>query len=61
VSGIAVRKPHSIGGNRVNVRRGNLLASLAAQVGIAQIIGQNDNNVWSFLASDNAAGSRQQD
>ncbi|OPZ04305.1 MAG: hypothetical protein BWZ10_03187 [candidate division BRC1 bacterium ADurb.BinA364] len=45
MGGVAVGEAHAIGGQRVDVWRGDVLATLAAQVGVAQIVGENDDDV----------------
>ena len=54
---VAVGEPHSIGGDRIDVRRLQAPATVAADVAVAQIVGQDDDAVRARRAA-RTAGAR---
>ncbi|OHB72155.1 MAG: hypothetical protein A2V70_20800 [Planctomycetes bacterium RBG_13_63_9] len=44
-AGIAVRKPHTLLGHAIEVRRPDHLLAVAAEVAIAEIVGQDEDDV----------------
>ena len=48
---VSVCKSHTVSRQRIDVRRRNLRISLAAQFAVAEIIGQQHDNVWLLIRS----------
>jgi len=57
---VAIGKANTVFGKAIDVWCGDVLATLTTQVGIAKIIGQKDDNVWSITgcSSSNVPGSQ---
>src|SRR5262245_43652411 len=43
---IRLRAAYAVFCNRIDIRRGNVLAPLDTKIGIAEIIGQNHDDIW---------------
>ncbi len=54
---VAVGEPHAGGGQRVEVRRGDVLAAVEAHVGIAHVVADDEQDVG-FLGLGSQAGSK---
>jgi hypothetical protein len=48
--GIGLREAHSLGGDAVDIGRREIAAAIAGDIGIAEIIGENEKNVRSGCA-----------
>jgi len=58
-SGIIVGKAHPLRGEPVNVRRFVKCAALAAKIGLAQVIREDENDVW-FLRRGGVRSQRRE-
>src|SRR5258706_13188003 len=47
-AGVTLSEAHPLGSKPVDVRGLDFLLSVAAEFGITQIVGKNENNVWLF-------------
>ncbi len=57
-SGVVIGEAHPLGGKLIDIRRFDCLLPVAAQVAVAQIVGQNENNIGRiFYSPRRPAGS----
>jgi hypothetical protein len=52
VGRIAVGEPHAVFRQRINVRRRDVLAAIRSDVGVAKVVGEEDEDVRTSLGDD---------
>ena len=56
---IPIRKSHTLLGNRVDMWSGNILAAVETDISVAQVIGQEDDDIWAFRRKEGRAESKE--